>query len=298
MDKNLDNILYNTHVKYKRIRTISNLVPINILNFCENENCLIIPNNSTIFYGNIKLLSDEILFIPSGINTALKIGIGKYKDIKFADRKIFKESFFKKENFKEDDLNFTVIFFEAKILDIFEFFNQFNLSVFSIKKNEIFLQIIITLILERKEEQIGFKKYLNLESEKLFIEIIRNLQLNNEFLNLLDTQKVLFQDERILKIFQYIKENINKDLSNAKLAEVALISEEYITHFFKRIVGISPQEFVENQRLEKSLEYLRNSKKSIGEIAFDSGYIDAPYFCKPFKLKYGVSPGKMRKLED
>ncbi len=58
-----------------------------------------------------------------------------------------------------------------------------------------------------------------------------------------------------------------------------------------------PQEIKKDaeERMEKAVELLRTTKKSIREIGREVGYKDTAYFCRRFKMMFGISAGKMRK---
>lgn len=44
------------------------------------------------------------------------------------------------------------------------------------------------------------------------------------------------------------------------------------------------------------MEMLKNSKKSVQDIALECGFSDANYFSKVFKKKYNSSPSNIKKL--
>jgi AraC-like DNA-binding protein len=101
----------------------------------------------------------------------------------------------------------------------------------------------------------------------------------------------------LIDLFNFIKLNIGGDLSNKVLAKVANVSEDYVGQYFKMLTGINPQDYIEYQRMEAAVELLRTSKKSIRDIGKDVGYKDTAYFCRRFKMMYGVPAGKMRRRE-
>ncbi len=49
--------------------------------------------------------------------------------------------------------------------------------------------------------------------------------------------------------------------------------------------------------MEIAVVLLRTSKRSIREIGHDVGYKDTAYFCRRFKMMFGLSAGKMRRRE-
>ncbi len=117
------------------------------------------------------------------------------------------------------------------------------------------------------------------------------------FVEQLATNNNYFKDERLLDIFGYIKDNLNGDLSNKTLSAIASVSEDYVGQYFKMLTGINPQDYIEYQRMEAAVNLLRTTNMSIRKIGHEVGYKDTAYFCRRFKMMFGIPAGKMRKRE-
>jgi len=63
------------------------------------------------------------------------------------------------------------------------------------------------------------------------------------------------------------------------------------------LTGINPQDYIEYQRMEEAVNLLRTSKLSIREIGQEVGYKGTAYFCRRFKMMFGIPAGKMRRRE-
>jgi AraC-like DNA-binding protein len=81
------------------------------------------------------------------------------------------------------------------------------------------------------------------------------------------------------------------------LSQVAQVSEDYVGQYFKMLTGINPQDYIEYQRMEEAVQLLRTTKKSIREIGLEVGYKGTAYFCRRFKMMFGIPAGKMRRRE-
>ena len=64
---------------------------------------------------------------------------------------------------------------------------------------------------------------------------------------------------------------------------------------YKRQIGFSPQDYIEHKRMERAIELLREDENAVKVISNEVGYKDTAYFCRRFKLMFGVQAGKMRK---
>ena len=150
---------------------------------------------------------------------------------------------------------------------------------------------------EVEVSNVGKERALKSHSELLVIELLRHILKNRLFLEELSTNATYFKDPRLIDLFNYIKSNLGGDLSNKVLAKVANVSEDYVGQYFKMLTGINPQDYIEYQRMEAAVELLRTTKKSIRDIGKEVGYKDTAYFCRRFKMMYGVPAGKMRRRE-
>lgn len=105
------------------------------------------------------------------------------------------------------------------------------------------------------------------------------------------------EDERIKQILSYIQEHYHDKLSAADLGNEAHISERECYRLFQNILGITPGEFITSLRLQKAQEFLRDTDKSVLEIALETGFGTSSYFCKIFKEHHHITPNQYRKLE-
>ena len=143
----------------------------------------------------------------------------------------------------------------------------------------------------------GKNRVIKLSTDHLVVEIVRYIIKHRLFVEQLATNSTYFKDPRLIDIFNYIKENIGGDLSNKTLAGVANVSEDYVGQYFKLLTGINPQDYIEYQRMEEAVKLLRTTKKSIRSIGKEVGYKDTAYFCRRFKMMFGIPAGKMRRRE-
>ena len=85
--------------------------------------------------------------------------------------------------------------------------------------------------------------------------------------------------------------------SHVRISDVARtigISRSYLTHIFRDELGISPQEFLTEYRMEKAASLLGTTHSPINVIASEVGYPDALAFSKAFRKRFGISPSEYR----
>lgn len=98
----------------------------------------------------------------------------------------------------------------------------------------------------------------------------------------------------IHQIKQYIAEHMNEDLSLARLAERVYFNPSYLSRLFKQITGTNLLSYINEIRLEKAMELLKNNDLKIHEIAVAVGYESASYFTQFFKRTLKISPQEYR----
>ena len=75
------------------------------------------------------------------------------------------------------------------------------------------------------------------------------------------------------------------------------ISSDYLRHLFKSRLGISPKQYLLQQRIERIKELLVYSTLSLKEIAELSGFSNERYLCFYFRNELGMTPGMFRKRQ-
>lgn len=100
---------------------------------------------------------------------------------------------------------------------------------------------------------------------------------------------------RINRVFQFIEENLDSDLSLNRVSRIAFFSPFHFHRLFKFITGETLNEYVTRCRLEKSALDVMHKNISITEIALKWGFHDNSSFSRAFKKFYGVSPTGFKK---
>ena len=104
----------------------------------------------------------------------------------------------------------------------------------------------------------------------------------------------LTEYERIRKILSYIEQNYMNPITLAEVAEHIQLCESECTRLFKRHMNTTLFSFLQEYRIERSLEYL-STHESISNIAGKTGFSDSNYYSKVFSKIKGCSPREYRK---
>lgn len=93
---------------------------------------------------------------------------------------------------------------------------------------------------------------------------------------------------------EYIEENYTQKLKLADVAEKAYVSQWHLSKLLNRHTGQSFSEILNNVRIEKAKELLKDPSLRIGDIAESVGFLDMAHFSRVFKKQMGISANEYR----
>lgn len=93
----------------------------------------------------------------------------------------------------------------------------------------------------------------------------------------------------------YIEQNLSSRLTLKNIAASGHICESSCCRLFRKYVNRTPLGYVNEARLEKGCQLLKDTAASIGEIAVRTGFGGSSYFAERFRAAYGMTPTAYRK---
>ena len=100
---------------------------------------------------------------------------------------------------------------------------------------------------------------------------------------------------RLARVLDYIEANLEGDLTVARLASVACLSEFYFARAFKAAVGQSPHRHVSARRLERAKDLLCNADRALVDIALGLRFSCQANFTRAFRRATGQTPAQYRR---
>lgn len=106
------------------------------------------------------------------------------------------------------------------------------------------------------------------------------------------------QDPALLRRLLRVKDRMDAASQEAwpveRLAEVSGISKAHFAHSFKRAFGLPPHRYLLTRRIEQSVALLRDTERSVTEIAYATGWESLGTYSRVFRDITGLSPSAMR----
>lgn len=99
----------------------------------------------------------------------------------------------------------------------------------------------------------------------------------------------------IKRALEYIDTNINQEIKTAELIRVSGWSKFHFIREFAKEVGMTPYQYVFDQKMKLASSKLKNTYQTVKEIAFDLGYTSNSSFTNAFVKHSGLSPSSFRK---
>ena len=103
-------------------------------------------------------------------------------------------------------------------------------------------------------------------------------------------------DSRIRKAVAYIHENHFNHISVQEMASFCSLSVRHFSELFKKHTSQTFIQYLHAYRIEVIKKALRETTKSITELAFETGYDDPAHFIQRFRRLEGTTPSQYRKL--
>ena len=132
-----------------------------------------------------------------------------------------------------------------------------------------------------------------------FIETQINYNINQEiesitfsFLYQLLAQQPLVNnsDKKLDKVLSFINQNLQHSLTNVALAKLAFLSITQFNKNFKANIGVTPQQYIIQRRMNKAKTLLTHTDTPIAIVAEQVGYQSPSAFSRKFKEYFGDKP--------
>lgn len=221
----------------------------------------------------------ELLTTIDGVSYHLKQG----DLIFYAPMQFHTQSTFEKISSSYLTINFKMNFNHADLLCN---------KIFSLKRDSYF---IVTRLIEELSNDNLYSNDLSLCYLKQLI--IQMLRLDNSHFHSKPTTHMqqTYENELLNDILLYIDNNIYEKISVSTLCDHFCISTSMLHSLFRKNMNNTAKNYINELKLSKSKELIRNSTHTLSEISEMLGFSSIHYFSKKFKSYFNISPTEYSK---
>jgi AraC-like DNA-binding protein len=142
------------------------------------------------------------------------------------------------------------------------------------------------------------------EIKKNLNNLVSQIKGGFEFLSLLESvskpnqtlSEQMVHDTRLQKVFNYILQNLEKEIKPTELAKLSNLSLSHFHALFQELVGQTPMSYIKKMRINKAQKLLVMTNASVKEVAINLGFKNAYHFSREFSKELGVPPIEYRKV--
>ena len=163
-------------------------------------------------------------------------------------------------------------------------FSFFNLR----DEQKDILRYLNAMVQEATSQQMSYELVCHNLLEILLIKILRHQHFDLE----VGKQSKATKDISFIK--HYLETYYHESIQLEDLASMTHLSRFYISHSFKKEIGMSPMEYLIDIRIKESKILLRTTNYSISQVADIVGFTTPTYFSKQFRKSTGISPTDYR----
>lgn len=172
-------------------------------------------------------------------------------------------------------------------------FEQSSVSLFSEKNKLIKIvgNVRIMRAIQRILDELSVKKSFYQELVVMYyaeLLILITRYMDENFLPVCN-------NPAMKKAISFIRSHYKDDISISLVAEEAGVGDRYLRNLFAKYLNLGPLEYLNQIRINKAVELLRNTELSVKEVCFECGFKSSQYFSRIFKKQMKVSPHNLVK---
>jgi len=161
-----------------------------------------------------------------------------------------------------------------------------NYDEYHFYNNEEIAYLINKVIRICSESSTEKNALADLTLKELLIRIMQSQNLKS-----CADQQVNINQNPFAYVIGYIKANLNEKISIEHLSNKACMSKATFYRLFKRELGISPNDYILAEKMNRAKVLLSDPANKISFISYELGFADPNYFIRTFKKIVGITPG-------
>jgi AraC family transcriptional regulator len=147
--------------------------------------------------------------------------------------------------------------------------------------------IAVLLLTELQQNLGGGKLYVESLTNVLGVHLLRQYATTQPRLAVYEGG---LSERQLLQVVNYINEYLDREIKLVDLAKLLGMSQFHFSYSFKRSLDITPYQYLMQQRVERAKQLLKQTKRSIMDIALECGFNSHSHFGKQFRQLTGMTP--------
>jgi AraC family transcriptional regulator len=161
-------------------------------------------------------------------------------------------------------------------------------------KDPLIQQIGLTLLAEQSAETPSGRLYADSLIQTLILHLLKNYSTASAVQENLSGG---LSGYKLRRVTEFINANLEEDLSLAEIATVADLSQYHFARAFRKTTGVTPQQYVMQQRIERAKQLLAKADLPLVEISLRSGFKNQSHFTTLFRKFTKLTPKTWRELK-
>ena len=158
--------------------------------------------------------------------------------------------------------------------------------------NDSRLQGITKMLFEECQQEISNNQlYLDSLANILAVNLVRHHGTTKPVVPVYQGGLSPYQ---LSQVFDYVDAYLDQNIKLETLAKLLDLSQFHFTRLFKQSLGLSPYQYLIEQRIERAKQLLKETNQSILDIALNCGYNSHSHLSKQFRQVTGMTPKAYR----
>ncbi len=149
------------------------------------------------------------------------------------------------------------------------------------------------LINELSERKYGYQYCVRSIIEAIIIELARYVSPGDKIGSEVPITQAL-NDQIVLYINRFLEDNYSLDISLNEIADIFNLSLRHVSRHYKNITGVTIFNKLQEVRLVKAEELLRETNLQVKAVAIKCGYSHLSHFASEFRKRFGENPSDYR----
>lgn len=152
----------------------------------------------------------------------------------------------------------------------------------------------MALLAESKADEPGGRLYAESLSQSLVLHLLRRYSTSSKQSDKFNGGLAGY---KLRRVTEFLHENLEQDLTLTEIAEAAGLSQFHFARAFRRTVGLTPQQYLMQIRIDRAKKLLIESDLPLVEVSQSVGFKNQSHFTTLFRKYTALTPKAWREIK-